>query len=1453
MNKGKLSGLLIVVVLLSIFAMVSSVSAQAENEVAPPTLELLATPDEGVSTSSFDYSVLPAAVQTIITDLNEGKKIDIKEVNVDLSPTDLTVNVVFYTPVTSETLTYTWFDLDQNPYTGLTDADFPDYGLNDIGAEFYMVVYNGYTDALVIDADTDYYTKVPVSWTSNSFTVVIPLSALNNDDGWMDITQLAGECGMYLVDCDTAPNQGHGTVNGPGNCTLVISQITPICPEIEAIVAVTDQYGPVAGLTASDFTVKENGNAISPITVSSLGTQKPIDVAMALDGSGSMSSTDKANVKTAANTFVNLMSTNDRGAVIGFASTVDVKQSLTSNKASLHSAINVYDQGIGSMTSLHDAIIVSVDKVKSSSNVRAVIVMTDGEDTYSNNTMMDAIDHANVYGVPVYTVGIGSVDQTVLQQIAAQTGGKYYYAPSSSDLAAIYTELSQYLQSQYLITWKTIFQNSPQTLNVEIGVVCGGSDMRTYPVCGCPDADGDGVCDADDNCPNDPGPEWNCGCPCPGGDGDVVFIMDTSGSMDDEFSTLCSMIPTIISDLQSQGISVTYQIVGITTNRDCTSDYVTNMVSYPISDHSEDWGSATEDIATKYQWRAGATKIIIPMSDEAPEDGDSCYDPGSDRDAITSAIAACNANSVIASPVMCSGQTQCGEALGQALASGTGGIMFKSSAPSSDLVSGLIALIGAGTCDNDKDGTPNGCDPCPDCHCCCGELTCDGNCVVWIDNVSTAPGSTATESIMLNVTDFGSATIELTYDPSIAEVQSVSQGDCGSPSYNIDNTLGMTKISAFVTSPPGSGPSGTLEFAEIGFKAVGYVGECSPLNLTVVKLAHTDGSSIVPSTTCDGEFCVRQPCRTCGDVNCDCKVNIVDAMFIKQYTVGNRPTPCDPCPDPYPCASSCSEKSTEVEDMSDVRQAAVRQTKDRDGVQANSGLATTDLNSGLTPSDLANALMAGGGITISNVVYSGADVAAGKFNGDTGIIGFEEGIILSSGNITNVIGPNTVDGITLDNGMPGDVDLDTLIPGYTTNDAAVLEFDFVPNSNVVTFEYVFGSEEYNEYVDTAYNDVFGFFINGVNYALIPATITPVSINNVNGGNPYGTNLTNPAYYRNNDLDDGGGSIDTELDGLTVVLSLTANVNKGQTNHIKLAIADAGDYILDSDVFIRAKSFVSHNLFLVPLTDTNPVGSSHTLTAALVDQYGNPISGETITFTVTNGPHAVLTGTGVTDANGKTTWSYTGTTVGTDTIVATGAGETSNKAYKTWEGGCVVWVDDVSTAPGSIATESIMLDVMDFGSATIELMYDPGIVHVQSVSQGGCGSPSYNIDNTIGKTTISAFVTSPPGSGPSGTLEFAEIGFEAVGNVGGCSPLNLNVVTLAHPDGNDIIPATTCDGEFCITQICRICGDVNCDCTVDIVDAMFIGQYTVGNRPTPCDQCPDPYPCASGGDGGPLSG
>jgi len=238
---------------------------------------------------------------------------------------------------------------------------------------------------------------------------------------------------------------------------------------------------------------------------------------------------------------------------------------------------------------------------------------------------------------------------------------------------------------------------------------------------------------------------------------------------------------------------------------------------------------------------------------------------------------------------------------------------------------------------------------------------------------------------------------------------------------------------------------------------------------------------------------------------------------------------------------------------------------------ASPGLVTEDLSGTLAPADLASTLV-GGGISISNVTFTGADVAAGTFSGGTGIIGFESGIILGSGDIVNVVGPNAMDDVTTDNAGAGDADL-TALSGFQTNDAAVLEFDFVPVGISVSFQYVFASDEYNEFVHSEFNDVFAFFINGVNCATVGSD--PVSINTINNGEPFGTTpQENPSLYINNDLEDGGGAIDTEMDGLTVVLTCEGSVNANVTNHMKLAIADASDFILDTNVFLKEGSFVA---------------------------------------------------------------------------------------------------------------------------------------------------------------------------------------------------------------------------------------------------------------------------------------
>ena len=246
-------------------------------------------------------------------------------------------------------------------------------------------------------------------------------------------------------------------------------------------------------------------------------------------------------------------------------------------------------------------------------------------------------------------------------------------------------------------------------------------------------------------------------------------------------------------------------------------------------------------------------------------------------------------------------------------------------------------------------------------------------------------------------------------------------------------------------------------------------------------------------------------------------------------------------------------------------------------------------NRRLTIGDLVNSLL-GPGVTVSNVRLNGQSLAegryagAGVFEGAAGILGIERGIILSSGAVADSKGPNNSDTTTGALSTPGDADLTALArltslnPGVQTFDATVLEFEFVPQGNRVSFRYVFGSEEDNEFVASQYNDAFGFFITGPdgikrNYALVPNTEDPVTINSINGGNPLGTlPVRNAHLYRNNDPSDGAPTIDIEADGLTVVLTLTADVIPNEVHTMKLAIGDAGDAAYDSWVFIEGGSF-----------------------------------------------------------------------------------------------------------------------------------------------------------------------------------------------------------------------------------------------------------------------------------------
>ena len=245
----------------------------------------------------------------------------------------------------------------------------------------------------------------------------------------------------------------------------------------------------------------------------------------------------------------------------------------------------------------------------------------------------------------------------------------------------------------------------------------------------------------------------------------------------------------------------------------------------------------------------------------------------------------------------------------------------------------------------------------------------------------------------------------------------------------------------------------------------------------------------------------------------------------------------------------------------------------------------------MTPTQYVQNILVGGGVTVTNVTFSGQTNQIGEFNAvnTTPYLGLNSGIIMGSGDVTVAIGPNNSGSSSLGGGNfgVGDPDLDVLMVNSTSNDAAILEFDFIPTGDTVKFKFVFGSEEYPEYVNSI-NDAFGFFLSGpgivgsftnnaINIALVPGTTTPVTINTVNSG-------SNPSYYVDNTVNTGAQSI--QYDGYTTVITAIGVVQCGLVYHIKIAIADASDTAWDSGVFLEAGSFSSNTVTLSSNIDIN---------------------------------------------------------------------------------------------------------------------------------------------------------------------------------------------------------------------------------------------------------------------------
>ena len=242
-------------------------------------------------------------------------------------------------------------------------------------------------------------------------------------------------------------------------------------------------------------------------------------------------------------------------------------------------------------------------------------------------------------------------------------------------------------------------------------------------------------------------------------------------------------------------------------------------------------------------------------------------------------------------------------------------------------------------------------------------------------------------------------------------------------------------------------------------------------------------------------------------------------------------------------------------------------------------------------------VLVGSGVSVSNITYTGLPEQFGYFDATNASIGIDYGLTLSAGDISEMVGPAS-DGFAGTTIMSGISDPDLLAVAQsvtsnpsaggitTTNDAAILEFDFIPNGDTIKFDFVFASDEYTAWINTVFNDAFGFFVSGpgitgpysspagfpggsVNVAVVPGTDIPITISTIYDDPGSTPPQMNPTYYVDNT-----GDLTHTHNGFTVPITAEYEVECGETYHFKFAVADCQDSFLSTSVFLAQGSFES---------------------------------------------------------------------------------------------------------------------------------------------------------------------------------------------------------------------------------------------------------------------------------------
>lgn len=544
----------------------------------------------------------------------------------------------------------------------------------------------------------------------------------------------------------------------------------------------------------------------------------------------------------------------------------------------------------------------------------------------------------------------------------------------------------------------------------------------------------------------------------------------------------------------------------------------------------------------------------------------------------------------------------------------------------------------------------------------------------------------------------------------------------------------------------------------------------------------------------------------------------------------------------------------------------------------NSKAQTINVTNTQDPNTLITNVLAGGGVTIFNVTYNGSAPNAnvvqpnvGYFDANGTSFPLADGVIMSSGNVLEAANPATFFASTGLGGTP-DADL-TQLSGFGTFDANVIEFDFIPVGDSVSFNFVFASEEYPAYAppNGGVNDVFGFFLSGPgiagpysngaeNIAILPGGAGDISINNINP-------VTNPQFY----IDNGAG---TELcyGGMSTVLStiLPTTLQCGQTYHFKIALSDAVDAIFDTAIFLEGASFISEGA---------------EISIELVDENGNPLVGNSLIEGCTGAQITFINPPAYTDSNFVVNVITTGTaTNGTDYTTVN-----PNYTIPAGQDSLTISIDAILDAVndpnetliietyyisecGDTITISDTITIIDtapsFNTLTTDIVIDcpTNSVPVMATTDGGVPNLIYdwgaqgtgqtvNVPGNInGTTTYNVTVTDACGIVSNGSVDVTL-------NAGPTPTINFNQNTFTICPGDNVFIDATVVNPYDVTQLAynwTPTGDITEDITVSpsaltwyvltvtdgcytIMDSVKVDMGTVNLNSitvTPATDCPN---------------